>query len=127
MEISQLETVAKHEAGAEYNVLSPVDGSPTDVYITIMGPDSKAWRQAKKKQTNQLITAKALKKEHDLDFEKMDIDALSSVVIGWRGLVKDGKDYPANKKNVRSLLENSPSIVSQLLSFLGEAENFTKG
>jgi hypothetical protein len=127
MEISQLETVAKHEAGAEYNVLSPVDGSPTDVFINIMGPDSKAWRQAKKKQTNQLITAKALKKDHDLDFDKMDIDALCSVVIGWRGIVKDGKDYPANKKNVRSLLENSPSIVSQLLSFLGEAENFTKG
>lgn len=127
MELSQLETVTKHEAGAEYNLLSPVDGSPTDVYIKIMGPDSKAWRQAKKRQTSQLIAAKAAKKEADLDFDKMDIEALCSVVVSWRGIVKDGQDYPANKKNIRSLLENSPSIVAQLLGFMGDAENFTKG
>lgn len=127
MELGQLETVGKHEAGAEYNVLSPVDGSATDVFINIMGPDSKAWRTAKKKQTAEIIAARAANKADSLDFDRMDIDSLCAVTIGWRGIVKDGEEYKASKKNIRSLYENSPSIVAQLLGFMGDASNFTKG
>ena len=127
MEIGLLQTVESHEAGAEYNVLSPVDGSPTDVFIKVKGPDSKAWRSAKKKQTTAIIAARANKATDKLDFDKMDIDALCEVTIGWSGLISDGKDYPANKKNIRGLYENSPQIVSQLIGFMGESANFMKG
>jgi hypothetical protein len=127
MEFEKLATTANHEAGAEVNILSPVDGSPTDVFIWIKGADSKAWRKEKKRQTSKMIAAKAEGKIEDLDFDQMDIDALVAVTIGWKGITKDGKVYKFSEENAKELYEQSPSIVEQLLKFLGDSGNFTVG
>jgi len=55
MELNSLRTVESHEAGAECNILSPVDGSPTDVFIKIKGSDSKEWRNAKRTRQAKLL------------------------------------------------------------------------
>ena len=39
----------------------------------------------------------------------------------------DGEDYEFSKANAKHLYENSPSVVSQLLAFLSDGANFTKG
>ena len=127
MEFDKLATTANHEAGAEVNILSPVDGSPTDVFIWIKGADSKAWRREKKRQTSKMIAAKAEGKIEDLDFDQMDIDALVAVTIEWKGITKDGKVYKFSEENAKELYEQSPSIVEQLLKFLGDSGNFTVG
>jgi len=127
MEFDKLATTANHEAGAEVNILSPVDGSPTDVFIWIKGADSKAWRREKKRQTSKMIAAKAEGKIEDLDFDQMDIDALVAVTIEWKGITKDGKVYKFSEQNAKELYEQSPSIVEQLLKFLGDSGNFTVG
>jgi len=127
MEFDKLATTANHEAGAEVNILSPVDGSKTDVFIWIKGADSKAWRREKKRQTSKMIAAKAEGKIEDLDFDQMDIDALVAVTIGWKGITKGGKVYKFSEENAKELYEQSPSIVEQLLKFLGDSGNFTVG
>ena len=127
MEFEKLATTANHEAGAEVNILSPVDGSPTDVFIKIKGADSKAWRKEKKRQTSKMIAAKAEGKIEDLDFDQMDIDALVAVTIGWKGITKGGKVYKFSEENAKELYEQSPAIVEQLLKFLGDSGNFTVG
>ena len=127
MEFDKLATTANHEAGAEVNILSPVDGSPTDVFIKIKGADSKAWRKEKKRQTSKMIAAKAEGKIEDLDFDQMDIDALVAVTIGWKGITKGGKVYKFSEENAKELYEQSPAIVEQLLKFLGDSGNFTVG
>lgn len=126
MEINQLLTVESHEAGAECNILSPVDRSETDVFIKIMGADSKAWRNAKKKQTAEIISKRA-SGDTNIDYDAMDIKAISSITIGWSGITKDGKEWPCNDKNKKELFTNSPFIVEQLLDFLSKGENFIKG
>ena len=126
MEINQLLTVESHEAGAECQILSPVDRSKTDVFIKIMGADSKAWRNAKKKQTAEIIAKRSAGKT-EIDYDAMDVDAISSITIDWRGITKDGKEWPCNAKNKKELFNNSPFIVEQLLEFLSKGENFTKG
>jgi len=98
MELNSLRTVESHEAGAECNILSPVDGSPTDVFIKIKGSDSKEWRNAKKNQTSQIIAAKSGGKDIDLDYDKMDVDALVAVTMDWSGIVDNGEPYPCSKK-----------------------------
>ena len=127
MEFNDLATAVAHEAGAEVNILSPVDGSPTDVFITIQGADSKEWRKQKKKQTSLIIAAKSNDKMQDLDYDAMDVEALVAVTLGWRGLSKDGKEYKFSKANAKALYEQAPSVVEQLIAFLGDSANFIKG
>jgi len=127
MEFDNLATSVAHEAGAEVNILSPVDGKPTDVFITIMGADSKEWRKQKKKQTTAIISAKSQDKLDELDYDAMDVEALVAITIGWKGIVQKGKEYKFNKSNAKKLYENAPSVVSQLLDFVSHNANFTKG
>lgn len=127
MEFNSLATAISHEAGAEVNILSPVDGKPTDVFITIQGADSKEWRKQKKKQTSLIIAAKANDKMQDLDYDAMDVDALVAVTLGWRGIVKDGEEFKFTKANAKELYNQAPAVVEQLISFLGDSANFTKG
>ena len=126
MDINQLLTVDAHEAGAECQILSPVDRKPTDVYIKIMGADSRAWRDAKKKQTAKIIEQRAAGKT-EIDYDAMDVDAIVAITIDWRGITQDGEPFECNTKNKKQLYKNSPFIVEQLLNFLGKGENFIKG
>tara|TARA_R100000951_G_scaffold111638_1_gene110912 strand:+ start:894 stop:1277 length:384 start_codon:yes stop_codon:yes gene_type:complete len=127
MELNQLETVTDHDTGAECNILSPVDGMPTDVYITIAGSDSKVWREAKKRQTKTIINAKADSKMDQLDYEEMDSVALAEATMSWRGITKDGKEYEFSQENAKKLYSESPSVASQLITFLSDRANFIKG
>jgi len=127
MELNQLSTAIDHETGGEVNILSPVTGDETDVFIKVQGADSKVWRAHKRKQTMQMISARADGKEDDLDYEAMDIEALADVTLEWRGITVDGDEYECTQENARKLYENSPSIVAQLLVFISDRENFTKG
>jgi len=125
MDINKLQTVGDHEEGAECNILSPVDGMPTDVYIKIKGSDSKSWRKAKKDQMAKIIEARQKDKMDHLDYEGMDAEALASVTISWRGITKDGKPYEFSKENALKLYQESPAVSSQLLGFIEQRENFT--
>ena len=127
MEFDKLATTASHEAGAEVNILSPVDGSPTDVFIKIKGADSKAWRQQRKRQTSAIVQAKSEGKLDEVDYDALDIEALVAITIDWKNLTKGGKKYECTPENARALYEQSPSIVQQLLTFLADSGNFTKG
>jgi hypothetical protein len=126
MELSLLETVDNHETGAECQILSPVDGKLTDVFIKLKGIDSKEWRSQKKKQTSKLLAARASGKLDELDFDSLDIEALVECTIGWRGISEKGKEYKYSKGNARKLYESSPFIVQQLLDFVGKRQNFTQ-
>lgn len=127
MELNQLQTVTDHDTGAEYNVLSPVDGKPTDVFIKVKGSDSRDWRTAKKKQTQQIIEARANNKMAELDYDAMDAEALAEVTMSWRGITKDGKPFEFSKENAEKLYKESPSVTNQLIEFLSNRANFTKG
>lgn len=127
MDFKDLATAEAHAAGAECNILNPLTNEPTDVFITVMGSDSREWRAAKKAQMSQIIKAKSEDKEASLDFDKMDVDALVSVTLDWRGIVKDGEEFKFTKAHARELYADAPSVVAQLLKFLGNGENFTRG
>lgn len=127
MELNELCVVDDHEAGREVQILSPASGKPTDVYITVKGPYSATWRAQKRKQSMTMLRAREEKKLDKLNYDDMDAEALAEVTVGWRGLQKDGEDYPCNKANALALYKSSPPVVSQLLKVIGDAEGFTKG
>tara|TARA_R100000951_G_C2594703_1_gene166215 strand:+ start:259 stop:663 length:405 start_codon:yes stop_codon:yes gene_type:complete len=132
MEFNKLATAKHHDNGAECNILDPISGKPTDFFIKICGADSKVWRKQKKIQTRKLLSVRSQSTDEDfdyeeagIDFEAMDIEALVIATIGWRGLVDNGKEVKFSKEIAHELFDNSPSIVRQLIEFLGNGENFT--
>jgi hypothetical protein len=127
MELSNLMTADDHAAGAECNIFSPVDGKLTDVFILVAGADSPVWRKSKRKQTTEIMAVARSKDTVDLDYDKMDIEALVDATLGWRGIVKDGELWEYSKANALDLYSKSPGIVSQLLDFIADKRNFTKG
>ena len=127
MELSNLMTADDHAAGAECNIFSPVDGKKTDVFILIAGADSPVWRKAKRKQTSEIMSVARSKEPVNLDYDKMDIEALVDATLGWRGIIKNGEPWEYSKENAADLYTKSPGLVSQLLDFIAEKRNFTKG
>jgi len=132
MEFNKLATAKHHDNGAECNILDPISGEPTDFFIKICGADSKVWRKEKKMQTRKLLSVRSQSTDEDfdyevagIDFEAMDIVALVNATIDWRGLVNNGKEVKCSKEMAHELYDNSPSIVRQLIEFLGNGENFT--
>ena len=132
MEFNKLATAKHHDNGAECNILDPISGEPTDFFIKICGADSKVWRKEKKMQTRKLLSVRSQSTDEDfdyevagIDFEAMDIVALINATIDWRGLVNNGKEVKYSKEMAHELYDNSPSIVRQLIEFLGNGENFT--
>ncbi len=132
MEFNKLATAKHHDNGAECNILDPVSDEPTDFFIKICGADSKVWRKEKKMQTRKLLSVRSQSTDEDfdyevagIDFEAMDIVALVNATIDWRGLVNNGKEVKYSKEMAHELYDNSPSIVRQLIEFLGNGENFT--
>ena len=132
MEFNKLATAKHHDNGAECNILDPVSDEPTDFFIKICGADSKVWRKEKKMQTRKLLSVRSQSTDEDfdyevagIDFEAMDIVALVNATIDWRGLVNNGKEVKYSKEMAHELYDNAPSIVRQLIEFLGNGENFT--
>ena len=126
MDINKLQTVGDHENGAECNILSPVDGMPTDVYIKIKGSDSKSWRKAKKSQMTRILDARQKDSMDSLDYELMDAESLAGITIGWRGITKDSKPFEFSYENALQLYQESPSVTAQLLAFIEKRDNFTE-
>jgi hypothetical protein len=127
MELSNLLTVADHEAGAECRLFSPKDGSITDTYILLAGVDSAVWRKAKRRQTSEIMAATRSKEPVDLDYDAMDVTALVDATISWRGITSQGNPYEFTKENALALYSGSPDVVKQLLDFIADKRNFTKG
>lgn len=126
MELNQLSTAPAHEVGAEMRV--KINGKPTDVYITIQGEDSKAYRKAKKRQMRQFLDAKRQNVEmEDVDTDTMDCELLADCTVSWRGITVDGKEFECSRDNALKLYSDAPDIVDQLLRFIEDRGNFTKG
>lgn len=122
MDLKQLATVESHEAGAEYQLRNPVTGEPEDGVIVVQGLDSKAWRNAQRKQR------KKHENSDEVDFLDHEFLApvVANVITGWKNLEKDGKKFEYSAENALWLCENSPPVVSQLFSFLLDRSNFIK-
>lgn len=121
MEIKQLATVERHEAGAEFQLVDPLTGEKEDAVFKVQGTDSSAWRKALKDQRRANIESE------DVDFTDHEYlwPLVAAVIIDWKNLQKDGKDFKYSEENARWLCENSPMVVNQVFSFIVDRENFT--
>lgn len=125
MDIDDLMTRDAHESGAELRIVNPKTGKKTDIYIKLMGVDSRAFRKAQKAAIRKVIAAKGNLNEDE--FLDEDIEQLVAITIGWRGAKRNGKEFEFNEANCRELYSQSPAIADQVDRFIGNRANFTKG
>ncbi len=118
MNIEELFSLDEHEAGAELQIKGK-DGMLVDMFIKIIGPDSKKWR----KLSNDLLR-KSYREEGDAEENK--IDALTEATLDWRGFMSDGEEFSFSKDRIKQLYTNAPYIMEQIDLFLAKRENFTK-
>jgi hypothetical protein len=132
MDIKSLYTVEAHESGAEMRVKDQY-GKLTDMYITVSGVDSLAWRAEKLSMEKE-----ALKKygefEESLDSKKIAEESdkltskgLANITLSWRGFVSDGEDFEFTKERAAELYTCAPYIRKQLDDFFSNRVNFTSG
>lgn len=121
MDINQLATVERHEAGAEFQLLNALTGEKEDAIFKVKGLDSKAWRKAQKEQRRK----KSSEEEVDFFDHENIWPMIASVIIDWEGLESNGKPFEYSEMNAQWLCENSPNVVNQIFSFLLDRENFT--
>lgn len=127
MELDQLVTLDAHEEGSHCHLLQ-ADGSVSDAYVVVQGPDSSAFRMARRDQRAKLIGLKAKGVNLDThDLFPLDVDFACAIVNGWGNITKDGKDVEFSAKGIKGLLSKSPANVDRILDYCGERANFMKG
>ena len=127
MDIKSLYTLEAHESGSEMNIISPVNGEPTECFLTVLGVDSRAWRDAELAGKRDIVN---LAENGDFDkFKSRRIiaETLTQAVTGWRGFDDNGKPLDFDRAFLADLIINSPSIGDQIDRFIATRSNFTKG
>lgn len=122
MDINQLATVERHEAGMEFQLVNQVTGEKEDATFRVKGTDSKAWREASKAQRRKYAD------QESVDFVDHEYlwPMVASVIMDWDKLVKGGKPFKYSEENALWLCENSPLVVSQIFAFIVDRDNFTE-
>ena len=127
MEIGLLETSEAHTTGSKCHLIQ-ANGSVSDAFVVVQGPDSSAYRLAKRKQRNSILELREKgAKLETYDFFPLDVDFAASLVSDWGNITKDGEALKFSKSACKKLLTNSPVNVDRILDFIGERLNFTSG
>lgn len=122
MKIEDLYTLETHEAGAELRLVSPIDGKPTDFYLTIVGVDSNRWRDAELDGKRKIMAMSKAEQSDKKAHRAIIAEVLSQAVIDWKGFDKE-----FDREFVKDVFINSPLIAEQVDEFIGKRANFIKG
>lgn len=129
MDYKSLFTASQHEKGAEVQLID-MEGKLLDMWITIKGADSKAWRYEKHamERTSQLNAYLDKADQIKIDPDEAVCNALAMCVIGWRGFEDGkGKKVKFTKEKVEQLFLEAPYLRDHIDQFFSERANFTKG
>ena len=119
MDISQFNYRASAEAGYTFTLKHPETGEDTDITITVIGADSKAYRNA---FVNEL--RKNADKE-SVDTIATDASVYSKCISAWTNIEENGEALECTQENAFKLLENYPWITLQVAEAVESRVNFT--
>jgi hypothetical protein len=125
MDVKEFHTSKGCEDGAEMRVYNEKLGQMSDVYITVRGIDSDAYREAIQVQRLAAFTD-SYSRERTVITER-ERDLAVAATIGWKGLEKNGKELEFNEKECLNLYKQAPYIVDQVIKFAEKRANFTTG
>ena len=122
-DLATLDTSKVAEEGAELLVAHPTTGEDLGIKITLIGTDSKTFRDISKSRA----TASLKKKTREIDLDQNESDAvelLAKCTKGWTGITENGKDIPFGHENAVELYTKYLWMRDQVDRFIVDRSNF---
>ena len=126
-------SVANDEVGVVTTMYQPndepftgLDGKPST--MTIVGPFSKRYRQAREEIQRRALRA-GIRKLEQADLQASRVKQASAAVVAWSGWDEDGVESPCTSENVEKLLghKDAECLLLQVESAIdGHARFFEK-
>lgn len=133
MDLSKFNMEVIAERGATLELETPTgepllqDDGETPVTITLLGQDSKVWRNKNREFSNKRIQDMAKKRSRKMDYMVSDEDAaemMAACTVSWDGIVDDGEEIECTQKNAYELYLKYAWIREQCDVFIGDRANF---
>ena len=131
-DLGSLDTIEACNKPAEIEIKHPVTGTPTGVFISVLGKDSDTYRSIVRGMADATLKRQAMNKASDetLDaLEKKNIEALVAVTTGWRTgkdqtVTLNGDKLDFNPANVRKVYSALLPVREQVTEAINNLENF---
>ena len=133
-DLSTLDTTSACDKGAEIELHHPVSNVPLGMFITLIGKDSKEFRDFTRDKTNTRLRKDAMAQKRGKDPEIRTVEAIEAENIellvlctkGWRGIKLDGEELPFTVQNAIKVYKTYPFIYEAVNSAIGDLDNFMK-
>ena len=122
-DLAKLDTAKVAEEGAELRVAHPTTGEDLGITITLIGTDSKTFRDISKSRA----TASLKKKTREIDLDQNESDAvelLAKCTKGWPGITENGKQVAFSYENAVQLYTKYLWLREQIDRFMADRANF---
>ena len=122
-DLAKLDTAKVAEEGAELRVAHPTTGEDLGITITLIGTDSKTFRDISKSRATASLKKKT--REIDLDQNESDaVDLLAKCTKGWSGITENGKQVAFSYDNAVQLYTKYLWLREQIDRFMADRANF---
>ena len=122
-DLAKLDTAKVAEEGAELRVAHPTTGEDLGITITLIGTDSKTFRDISKIRATMALKKKT--REIDLDQNEQDsIELLARCTKGWSGITENGKEVAFNHENAVDIYTKYLWLREQIDRFMVDRSNF---
>jgi len=118
-DLATLDTAKVAEEGAELRVAHPTTGEDLGIQITLIGTDSKTFRD--------ISTASLKKKSREIDLDQNEaesVELLAKCTKGWSGITESGKEVPFSYENAVKLYTKYLWLREQIDRFMADRSNF---
>jgi len=141
MDISKLDVIGASNNGVDIEILNPLDNSPTDLIITVVGAMSTNYQDdlsilfaeiddyKEQNKVDDNSTKKQIAQNKILiDKFESDITAkfLAKYTKGWNELIENGKPIAFSAEEAERIYKNYPIIRTQVQSGMMNVANFIK-
>ena len=122
-DFTKLDFAAKAEEGAVMQVKNPLTGEALGATITLIGTDSKAFRDlAKQRATATLKRTKEEQENYDSD-DEMSV-MLSKCTLAWSGVEEGVEAVEFSQENALMMYRKYRWLRDQVDQFIGDRANF---
>lgn len=126
MDLSKFDLKANAERGIDVSIVNPIDGSKTDIIVSVVGSDSARYRNA------QIAAMVEVPLDDDMPTQKKagvvrerNSIVMASCVTGWEGIEIDGEVLKYSPKSAVDMLSRYDWIADQLGEKIKDRENFS--
>lgn len=101
-----------------------INGKKMDISFCVLGSNTEEYKRVKNKNVVGYSSSRPGAKEEALVSGTINI--LTACVIDWKGITKDGKEYPCTKENKKELFEDASTkwLSDQIEQFILDDTNF---